>query len=163
MTRFPQSRPNTRTLIGGVGAGRAEAPLAALARQLGAQLAGAGYAVVCGGRGGVMEAACRGAQEAGGLTVGILPGDSHEQANPYVTIPVVTDMGHARNIIVAHTARVLVAVGGCHGTRSEVSIALTLGRTVISLDSFDFDPAIVVVRTPEEAVQAVRRALEGGA
>lgn len=157
------SLTDARPLIGVIGAGRADEPLLSLAYQLGAALARAGYGLVCGGKGGVMEAACRGAQEAGGLTVGILPGATAREANPFISIPVVTNMGHARNVIIAHTARVLVAVGGCHGTRSEVSIGLTLGRPVISLRSFDFDPAIVVVDTPQEAVLAVRRALDGGA
>ncbi len=150
-----------RTLVGVVGAGSADAETAALARALGEGLATAGLTVVNGGLGGVMEASARGATEAGGLTVGILPGPRAADANPWIQVPVVTDMAHARNVIIANTARVVVAVGGSHGTRSEVSIALKLGRPVISLRSFDFDPAIRVVETPAEAVEAVLAALEG--
>lgn len=150
-------------LIGVVGAGAADETLYALARGVGDGLARAGYALVNGGLGGVMEASSRGAAEAGGLTIGVLPGATAAEANPWVRVPVVTNLGHARNVVIAHTARALVAVGGSHGTRSEVSIGLKLGKPVISLRSFDFDPAIVVVETPAEAVAAVRRALEGNA
>jgi hypothetical protein len=152
----------TRTLVGVIGAGSADAELYELARALGAGLATAGLAVVNGGLGGVMEASARGAVEAGGLTVGILPGSLASDANPWIQVPVVTDMAHARNVVIANTAQVVVAVGGSHGTRSEVSIALKLGRPVISLHSFDFDPAIQVVQTAEEAVAAVVAALGDG-
>lgn len=149
-------------LIGVVGAGQADDDLYRLARALGAGLAEAGFAVVNGGLGGVMEASARGAAEAGGLTVGILPGPRAEDANPWIHVPVVTDMAHARNVVIANTARAVVAVGGSHGTRSEVSIALKLGRPVVSLHSFDFDERIRVVGTPEEAVRAIANALAGG-
>ena len=146
-------------LVGVVGAGAADAELAELARQLGDGLARAGFGIVCGGLGGVMEAACRGAAKAGGLTVGVVPGGSPDDANPYVRVPIATNIGHARNVVIAHSALVLVAVGGSHGTRSEVSIGLKLGKPVISLRSFDFDPAITVVQTADEAVLQVRLAL----
>jgi hypothetical protein len=149
----------TAPLIGVIGAGTADAELAAQARELGRGLAEAGLGVVCGGLGGVMAAVCQGAAEAGGVTVGILPGPSPDDANAHVTVPIATNMGHARNVIIAHTARVLVAVGGSHGTRSEVSIGLKLGCPVVSLHSFDFDPAIIVVDSPRAAVDAVLRAL----
>jgi len=148
-----------QVLVGVVGAGQADPELAALAHALGEGLARAGYAVVNGGLGGVMEASARGAAEAGGLTVGILPGPRAEDANRWIQVPVVTDMAHARNVVIANTARAVVAVGGSHGTRSEVSIALKLGRPVVSLRSFDFDPRIHVVATPEQAVRAVAGAL----
>ncbi len=147
-------------LVGVIGAGTADAALAELAYEVGARLARAGFGVVNGGLGGVMEASSRGAAEAGGLTVGVLPGASAADANDHVRIPVVTNMGHARNVIIAHTARALIAVGGSHGTRSEISIGLKLGRPVVSLRSFDFDPAIRVASSPEEAVALVRAALE---
>ncbi len=146
-------------IVGVIGAGSADEELAALAYEVGAGLARAGFVLVNGGLGGVMEASSRGAAEAGGLTLGILPGPCAADANPHVQIPVVTDIGHARNVVIAHTARALVAVGGSHGTRSEVSIGLKLGRPVISLRSFDFDPAIQVVDTPEQAVARVVAAL----
>lgn len=147
-------------LVGVIGAGEADAALADLAYEVGARLARAGFVLVNGGLGGVMEASSRGAAEAGGLTVGVLPGPTATDANPHVRIPVVTNMGHARNVIIAHTARALIAVGGSHGTRSEVSIGLKLGRPVVSLHSFDFDPAIRVAASPEEAVALVQDALE---
>ncbi len=151
-----------RKLVGVIGAGTADAELYDVARRVGAGLARAGYVVVNGGLGGVMEASARGASEAGGLTVGVVPGPAAEDANPYVQLPVVTNLGHARNVVIAHTAAALVAVGGSHGTRSEVSIGLELGKPVVSLRSFDFDPAIELVETPEQAVAAVRRALGDG-
>jgi len=146
-------------LVGVIGAGEADEALTALAYEVGARLARAGCVLVNGGLGGVMAASSRGAAEAGGLTVGILPGPSADDANPHVRIPVVTHMGHARNVIIAHSAGALIAVGGSHGTRSEVSIGLKLGRPVISLQSFDFDPAIRVATTPAEAVAMALDAL----
>lgn len=154
-----RSKPAYPHMIGVVGAGTADDPLYCLAYDLGAALATAGMVVVNGGLGGVMEASARGATEAGGLTVGILPGPRAKDANPFVQVPVVTNMGHARNVIIAHTAQALVAVGGSHGTRSEVSIGLKLGKPVVSLSSFDFDPAIQVVETPQQAVDALLDAL----
>lgn len=151
-----------QVLVGVVGAGRVDPELYELAQVLGRELARAGYAVVNGGLGGVMEASARGAAETGGLTIGILPGPRAEDANPWIQVPVVTDMAHARNVVIANTARAVVAVGGNHGTRSEVSIALKLGRPVVSLRSFDFDERIRVVGTPEEAVRAIADALAAG-
>ena len=146
-------------IVGVIGAGRADDELTSLAYDVGVHLARAGCLLVNGGLGGVMEASSRGAAEAGGLTLGILPGASAAGANPHVHVPVVTNMGHARNVIIAHTAQALIAVGGSHGTRSEVSIGLKLGRPVVSLRSFDFDPAIRVASSPEEAVALVLDAL----
>jgi len=147
-------------IVGVIGAGAADEELRRLAHEVGGRLARAGYAVVNGGLGGVMAASSQGASEAGGTTIGILPGARATDANEHVQLPIVTNMGHARNIVIAHTAEALIAVGGSHGTRSEVSIGLKLGKPVISLRSFDFDPAIHVVATAEEAVAAVVQLLE---
>ncbi len=155
---------DSSVLVGVIGAGSADPDLYARAREVGAGLARAGLVVVNGGLGGVMEASARGATEAGGTTIGILPGSRRSDANRWIQLPIVTDIGHARNVVIAHTAHALVAVGGSHGTRSEVSIGLKLGKPVISLGSFDFDPCIEVVDTPAQAVAAVVRALgrDGG-
>lgn len=107
------------------------------ATEVGRLAAKKGWIVVCGGLCGVMEAASRGAYEEDGIVVGVLPGSSIDDANKYVTIPIATNMGHARNIIIAHTADALIAVGGGLGTLSEISIARKLGKPVFSIGSWE--------------------------
>ncbi len=136
----------------------------ALAEETGRLLAQAGYVLVCGGLGRVMEAACRGARQAGGLTVGILPGPDRREANPYVSVAVATGMGQMRNVALVLTADVLVAIGGGYGTLSEIGHALRAGKPVIGLRTWEAVRAgarapITVVHTPQEALEAVRRAL----
>ena len=112
--------------------------------------------LVCGGLGGVMEAACRGAKEAGGTTVGILPGT--EGGNPYLDITIRTDLGHARNVLVVLSADAVIAIGGSHGTLSEIAIALKTGRTVCGIKTWDIE-GVISCSTPEEAVStAIERA-----
>jgi uncharacterized protein (TIGR00725 family) len=142
------------TVIGVIGAARVSEAGYAAALEVGRLLAGRGATLVCGGLGGVMEAACRGCSEAGGMAVGILPGATAEQANPWVGLPIVTNMGHARNVIIAHTAQALIAVEGEYGTLSEIAVALKLGKPVISLQSWPGVPGIVSTDTPEQAVAA---------
>jgi uncharacterized protein (TIGR00725 family) len=133
-----------------------------LAEAVGRHLAEAGATVICGGMGGVMAAACRGAKSRGGLTVGVLPGISASDANPYVDIPVVTGMGEARNVIIVRTAMAVIAVGGEFGTLSEVAFGLKLGRPVIGLATWELAkegrPQRAIVKT-ESAEEAVRLAL----
>lgn len=142
-----------------IGAGRCSAEAAALAEAVGRALAKRGAIVVCGGLGGVMEAACRGAKSVGGLTVGILPGTSRREANPYVDIPIVTGMGEARNVLVVQSAQAVIAVHGEYGTLSEIAHALKLGIPVIGLHTWQLakdgreDQAIVRAQTAEEAVE----------
>jgi uncharacterized protein (TIGR00725 family) len=102
-----------------------------------------------------MEAAARGAQEAGGLTVGILPGGDRSEANPYIQIAVATHIRHARNSIIAHTADALVAVNGEYGTLSEIALGLKLGKPVIGLKTAWDIPGIVPVNSPGEAIEKV--------
>jgi len=137
------------------------------ARRVGQAIARAGAVLVCGGTTGVMEAACLGAKEAGGLTVGILPGESREQANPYVDIPIVTGMGDARNVIIARTCHAAIAISGGYGTLSEIAFALKFGRPVVGLGTWSIarngTPAGLMLATgPEDAVEralaAARRA-----
>lgn len=150
-------------IVGVIGSGVCDAATYALAEEVGRRLAQAGAAVVCGGLGGVMEAACRGAKAAGGLTIGILPGPEAHHANPYVDIPIPTGLGEARNVIIVRTAQALVAVGGEYGTLSEIAFALKFGRPVVGVKTWQLAregvpvPAIVEARTPKEAV---RKALE---
>lgn len=121
--------------IGIVGAGEAGGELAAAAEEVGREVARRGAAVLTGGLGGVMEAASRGAADEGGVTVGVLPGDSADEANPHVQLTVVTDMGHARNAVIARSGDALVAVGGGLGTLSEVAIGLKSGTPVAVLEA----------------------------
>lgn len=116
-----------------IGAGTASDEEYGTARALGSALARRGAIVVCGGRGGVMEAVARGAHEAGGTTVGILPGDDAREANPWVAVPLATGLGEARNALVVRGAEAVVAVGGSWGTLSEIALARKMGRAVTML------------------------------
>jgi uncharacterized protein (TIGR00725 family) len=121
---------------------------------VGRELAARGAVVVCGGLGGVMEAACRGAKAGGGRTVGILPGIDRAAANPFVDTAIPTGLGEARNALVVRAADALIAVGGGYGTLSEIALALKAGKPVVGLDSWDIE-GVVAVAEPEAAVAAV--------
>jgi len=143
-----------------VGGGMADADACAVAEAVGRELARRGAVVVCGGLGGVMEAACRGAKDQGGLTIGILPGEDRGEANAFVDVAVPTGMGEARNALVVRAADVVIAVGGEFGTLSEIALALRTGRSVVGLGTWELsrpgrqeDP-IVRARRPEDAVDA---------
>ena len=131
-----------------------------LAEDVGRLLAEAGATVVCGGLGGVMEAAARGATEAGGTVIGIVPGASPEEANPHCTHVVASGVGQARNLAVVASGGVTIAVGGEWGTLSEIGFARALGRTVVALRSWTLSgegqmesaPGVVAASTPQEAV-----------
>ncbi len=139
-------------LIGVIGSGECEEDVRQLAYDVGKGIANAGHAVICGGLGGVMEAACRGASEAGGLTIGILPDDTRESANPYVKIPIATGLGVARNVIIVRSARVLIAVSGGPGTLSEIAYALQFGVPVVGLQTWEVSSIIPQIETAEDAV-----------
>lgn len=126
-----------RDLVAVVGPGVAAEPLLASAAEVGALLARRGVGVVCGGLGGVMEAACRGARSAGGLTVGLLPGPERSAANPFVDVALPTGLGEARNVLVVRAAVGLVAVGGEYGTLSEIALALKTGTPVVGLGTWE--------------------------
>jgi uncharacterized protein (TIGR00725 family) len=125
-----------------------------VAEAVGRELAARGAVVVCGGLGGVMKAACRGAKTAGGLTVGILPGSDRAAANAFVDVAVPTGLGEARNALVVRAADALIAVGGGYGTLSEIALALKAGKRVVGLDSWDID-GMVAAADPRAAVAAV--------
>jgi uncharacterized protein (TIGR00725 family) len=120
-----------------VGPGDASADQAAAAETVGRLLAGADAIVVCGGRGGVMEAACRGAREEGGTTVGLLPDADRRHANPFLTVSIPTGMGELRNGLVARAGDAVIAIGGEFGTLSEIALALKLGRPVVGLGTWE--------------------------
>jgi len=126
--------------------------VAARAESVGRHIAEAGWTLVCGGLGGVMEAACRGGAQAGGTTVAVLPGNTADDANPHVSLAIPTGMGVARNVIIVRSARALIAVDGGPGTLSEIAYALQLGVPVVSLGSWEVSPEIEQAGSPEEAV-----------
>ena len=127
-------------IIGVVGEGTARPHIAELAEQVGRELALRGVTIVCGGLGGVMLAACKGAKSAGGTTIGILPGDNPLAGNEYLDIPILTGMGYARNVIVAKTGMAVIAVGGAYGTLSEIGHALGEDIPVIGLETWGAIP-----------------------
>jgi len=144
-----------------IGGGEVRPEIAALAREVGRQVARRGAVLLCGGLGGVMAAAAQGAQEAGGVAIGILPDGDRRRANPYLTYSIATNLGFARNMLLAHSADALIAVGGSYGTISEAAIALKLGKPVIVLEA-DWDLAGVRrAPTPQEAVDLAWAAVGG--
>ena len=150
--------PRGATIIGVIGGSQCDAEEAQLAEEVGEELARRHAVIICGGQGGVMEAACRGAKKAGGHTIGVLPGDSASQANAYVDVPIVTGMGVARNVVIVKSSRAIIAVDGEFGTLSEIAHALDLGVPVIGLDTWTLakkgrlDRSIIVASGPKEAV-----------
>lgn len=122
------------------------------AAAVGAQLARRGAVVVCGGLGGVMAAACRGAHEAGGTTLGILPGGDRTAANPWVTVAVATGLGELRNGLVVRAADAVIAVAGGYGTLSEVALALKAGKPVVGLGTWQIR-GVLVAPDPAAAVE----------
>ncbi|HXC61548.1 MAG TPA: TIGR00725 family protein [Nitrospiria bacterium] len=145
--------------IGVIGGNQCGSKVAHQAEEVGRLIAQRGGIVVCGGLGGVMEAVSRGASEAGGLCIGILPGGHSKEANPYIHIAIPTDMGHARNVIIARTADALIAIDGKFGTLSEVAFALILEKPVISLGSWEVDPKVLKAKNAKEAADLVFQAI----
>lgn len=131
MSRPEFREPSFRVAV--VGAGAASSEEVRLATEVGRQLARAGAILICGGLGGVMEAAARGAREAGGRTVGLLPGTDASDANPWIELPVPTGLGEARNLLVVRAGESVIAVGGAWGTLSEIALARKIGRPVVTL------------------------------
>jgi uncharacterized protein (TIGR00725 family) len=123
---------------------------------VGRELGSRGALLVTGGLGGVMEAACRGARDAGGTTIGILPGTDRSAANPYVDVAIPSGLGEARNALVVRAADALIAIGGAYGTLSEIAFALKAGKRVVGLGTWDID-GVEVADSPEAAVETVLR------
>jgi uncharacterized protein (TIGR00725 family) len=148
-----------RLYVGVAGASQPEPPLLDEAEVLGRRLGEAGAVVVCGGGPGVMEAVCRGAQAAGGVTIGLLPGLDRAEGNPYLTVSIPTGLGQGRNLLLVRSSNAVIAVGGGFGTLSEIALALRTGTPVIGLatwslqlDSRQVD-AFPVADTPDAAVR----------
>jgi len=137
-----------------VGSGTAAGELYEKAREVGRLVAEKGGTVVCGGLSGVMEAAARGAAEAGGTAIGILPDEDRRRANEYLSYSIATGTGHARNLAVVCSGDVVVAVGGEYGTLSEIGLARKVGRPVVALESWNLGAHVTVASSPQEAVEA---------
>ena len=150
-------------VIGGASCSEVEATIAA---EVGRLLAAAGAVVMTGGRGGVMEAASRGAAQAGGLVVGVLPGEDASDANRWVTLPIVTGLGEARNAVLMRSAHAVIAVGGEYGTLAEIAFALKFGRPVVGIHTWQATDGsgatlpIYRAETPAEAVKITLRFLK---
>lgn len=151
-------RMRRKPIVAVVGAADAGAEQMALAEKVGKLLAERGAVVVCGGRGGVMEAACRGAQQAGGVSIGLLPGLDDSEANPHVTYALPTGMAEGRNWLVVLAGHSVIAVGGGYGTLAEIALALKSGKRVIGLETWQaLRPdgsrlGLLIANSPEQAV-----------
>jgi uncharacterized protein (TIGR00725 family) len=152
-----------RKIIAVIGGSDPTSKEAKLAEKVGRELARHEAILVCGGLGGVMEAACKGASAEGGVTIGILPGENRQAANPYVQIPIATGIGYARNAAVVKSAQAVIAIGGSYGTLTEIGYALQGSIPVIGLGTWTIsrngkqDKAVIPAESPAEAV---RMALE---
>jgi uncharacterized protein (TIGR00725 family) len=150
--------PKELIIIGVIGGSEVSKEVYRLAEEVGREIARRKAALVCGGMGGVMEAASKGAIEEGGLTIGILPGDNRKDANPYVQIPIVTGIGYARNVAVVKSSQAIIAIDGSYGTLTEIGYALQSGIPVIGLNTWSLsiddkvDKSIIPAKNPKDAV-----------
>lgn len=153
-----RKRPIRIAVIGGSQSSPAEEHLA---EEIGKRIAQEGFVLVTGGLSGIMKSASRGAKKAKGLTIGILPGYNPAQANPYIDIPIVTGLGHARNIIVVSSADVVVAIGGKFGTLSEIALALKQNKPVLGVNTWALEKQklrnkkFITVQTPDEVISNI--------
>ena len=138
-----------------IGGHKCDARVAKLAEKIGEIIAQEGAVLVCGGLSGIMEAACRGAKNNGGLTVGIIPGKDKEAANKFVDVVITTGMGYSRNTLVAGTADMVVALPGEYGTLSEISFALIDNKPIYGFDTWDID-GVVKLKDVEELQKIIR-------
>lgn len=147
-------------IIGVIGTGTSSPSIDELAAEVGREIARNNAVLICGGLGGVMAAAARGAKEVGGYTIGILPGPGIHAANPYIDFPIASNMGQARNAIIIQTAEVLIAVAGGYGTLSEIALALKTGKGVVALLPQFSIPGVHQAETPREAVREAFKLLK---
>ena len=146
-------------LVGG-GSGRtADRGAIETAYEVGREIASMNWTLICGGLGGVMEAASRGASENSGVVIGILPGYDHADGNEYLSFVIPTGLGHARNAVIAAAADGMIAVGGGHGTISEVALALKMGKPVAAIRFTATVEGVIEVSTPQEAITALKERL----
>ena len=144
-----------------IGARNCDDRLYRIAEETGNILAESGYTIICGGLGGVMEAVCKGAKAANGLTIGILPGDNPEEANPYIDMAIATGMGISRNLIIIRSSIGVIAINGGFGTLSELAFALQLQKPVIGLETWDISDQIDCANNPRDAVQKLKKRISG--
>lgn len=149
-------------IVGVIGAGKCSKKLREQAEVVGRYVAENGGIIVCGGLGGIMEGASKGAKEAGGTTIGILPTENKADANKFIDIVIPTGFGEARNIIVVRTADVVVAFPGKYGTLTEMAFALNADKKVISVNAWRLGKEIIQVETPEEAAKLAMELAEEG-
>jgi len=138
--------------IGVIGAGSCDKKIFEIAYKVGELIAINGAYLYCGGLGGVMKAASKGAYDHNGITIGILPGKTSKGANPYIKIPIVTSLSHMRNFVLVNSCELLIAISGSYGTLSELSFALKLGVPIIGIKTWENFSAINYVDSPEEAI-----------
>ncbi len=141
-------------IVGVIGGSSVHPDIYEIAYKIGKLIGQRGYALVTGGLGGVMEATSKGAKEGGGLVIGILPGGKRESANQWVDIPIVTGMSHARNVIIAQTAEILIAIDGRVGTQSEIAFGNIYNKKIIGIRC-DIPLHFTEAKTPEEAIAIV--------
>ena len=145
--------------IGVIGASSCDDKIYKLSEKVGESIAKSGAVLVCGGRGGVMEAACKGAKSGNGITIGILPDADDKYSNPFLDYRILTGFGEARNMIIVRTIDAAVAISGNYGTLSEIAFCLKTDVPVVSLDSWDIPGIALKTKNPEEAVEtAIRKA-----
>ena len=155
-------------LISVIGESKATDQNYSIAKKVGVLIARSGATLVCGGLDGVMEAACKGAKSAGGSTIGILPGLSKNEANQWIDIPICTGLGDARNIVVVRTGSAVIAIGGAYGTLSEIGHALSDGKPIFALNSWEItksgiqDPLLTHCKNEKEAVEKALAYASGG-
>lgn len=147
--------------VGVIGAGKCSNEMKQMAEEVGHGIASEGAVLVCGGLGGVMEAAARGAKKKGGMTIGILPGSDKSDANDYIDIPIPTGIGQARNMVVVNSSDVVIALPGKFGTLSEMAFAMKLGKPLVSLSAWNIDDNIPGAETPKEAVEMAFKLIKG--
>ncbi|MCK4533572.1 TIGR00725 family protein [bacterium] len=142
-------------IIGVIGGASCSMGVNRTSYEVGKKIAERGDFLVCGGMGGVMEGACKGCREAGGITIGILPGKNKEKhVNPYITVPVITAMDHARNAIIVRTADLLIAIDGAYGTLSEIGLALACKKKVFGLNSWNIK-GVIPIKTVDELFEKI--------
>jgi len=149
-----------KSIIGVIGSSRCSSSVAEVAYIVGKEIARRGAILICGGMGGVMEAACKGAKEGKGMTIGILPGGDKDAANPYVDIPITTGMGEARNVIIVRSSDAVIAIAGKYGTLSELAFALRFGVPVVGIATWNIDIPILRANNPKQAVDMAFSAIQ---
>jgi uncharacterized protein (TIGR00725 family) len=154
-----QRNKDQRIIIAVVGSQDKDPEVDLIAHRIGRIVSEVGAILICGGLGGVMELACKGARENGGTTLGLLPGKNKQEANPFVDIVLPTSLGFARNCVVACSADIIIALPGSHGTNSEICYGLIYGRSVIDLGNWNI-PGMIKVNDLQEAEDKIRELVE---